>query len=37
MDFNRLIPELSVSDYEKSLDFYVNLLGFSVAYVREEE
>ncbi len=37
MNFNRLIPELSVSDYKKSLDFYVNLLGFSVAYVREEE
>jgi catechol 2,3-dioxygenase-like lactoylglutathione lyase family enzyme len=37
MDFNRLIPELSVSDYKESLNFYVNLLGFSVAYVREEE
>ena len=37
MKFNRLIPELSVSNYEKSIDFYVNLLGFSVVYAREEE
>ncbi len=37
MEFNRLIPELSISDYGKSLDFYVNLLGFDVEYARKEE
>ena len=35
MKFNRLIPELSVSDVEKSLEFYTNILGFKVEYSRE--
>lgn len=34
---NQLVPELSVSDFKKSLLFYVNVLGFSVDYQREEE
>ena len=34
---NKLVPELSVSSFEKSLDFYTRVLGFSVAYQREEE
>jgi len=34
---NTLIPELSVSDFEKSLNFYVTILGFSVSYKRAEE
>lgn len=34
---NQLIPELSVSDFEKSLMFYVKILGFSIAYQRKEE
>lgn len=34
---NKLVPELSVTDFEKSLDFYTRILGFSVAYKREEE
>ena len=34
---NKVVPELSVSSFEKSLDFYVRILGFSVAYQREEE
>ncbi len=34
---NNLVPELTVSSFEKSLDFYVRILGFSVAYQREEE
>src|SRR5687767_5470809 len=34
---NALVPELSVTDFEKSLDFYTRILGFSVAYKREEE
>lgn len=34
---NPLIPELSISSFEKSLDFYTRVLGFSVAYQRPEE
>ena len=36
MKFNKLIPELSVSDFDKSLDFYTKILGFSIEYSREE-
>lgn len=36
MEFNRLIPELSVSDFEKSLNFYTLILGFDVEYRREK-
>jgi len=35
--FNVLIPELSVSNLEKSLDFYVNLLHFKIEYERPED
>ncbi|WP_105373248.1 bleomycin resistance protein [Neorhizobium huautlense] len=35
--FNALIPELSVSDWRKSRDFYCDLIGFSVVYDRREE
>ena len=34
MNFNKLIPELSVSNYEHSLDFY-KMIGFKVEYTRE--
>src|SRR6185369_13796698 len=34
---NPLVPELSVASFEKSLDFYTRVLGFSVAYDRPEE
>ncbi len=34
---NNLVPELSVSSFEESLDFYVRILGFAIAYQREEE
>ena len=37
MRFNALIPELGVCDLGRSLDFYVGLIGFSVAYDRPEE
>lgn len=37
MKFNSLVPELSVTHIEKSLDFYVNILGFTVVYQRKEE
>jgi catechol 2,3-dioxygenase-like lactoylglutathione lyase family enzyme len=32
-----LIPELKVTDFNKSLDFYCNLCGFEVLYARPEE
>lgn len=36
MKFNKLIPELSVSDFEKSLEFYTKVFGFKVEYTRDE-
>jgi catechol 2,3-dioxygenase-like lactoylglutathione lyase family enzyme len=36
MKFNHLIPELSVSDFKKSLHFYTQILGFKVEYDRLE-
>lgn len=36
-DMPALVPELDVSDLEKSLAFYVDILGFAVLYRREEE
>lgn len=36
MKFNPLIPELSVSNFEKSLSFYTSVLGFRIAYQRPE-
>jgi len=35
MRFNSLIPELYVSDYNKSLNFYTSL-GFKIEYKREK-
>lgn len=32
-----MTPELGVTDFKKSLDFYVNVLGFTVQYDRPEE
>ncbi|MAG21700.1 MAG: aldoketomutase [Candidatus Diapherotrites archaeon] len=37
MKFNKLIPELSVSDINKSLEFYTKILGFKVEYERPEK
>jgi lactoylglutathione lyase len=34
MKFNSLIPELYVSNFSKSLNFYTNLLGFKLEYQR---
>lgn len=34
---HQLIPELSISNFAHSLDFYTRVLGFSIAYQREEE
>ena len=36
MRFNPLIPELSVTDIKKSLNFYVKILGFKKVYDRPE-
>lgn len=36
MKFNKLIPELSVSDLDKSLRFYIEILGFKMEYQRGE-
>lgn len=35
--FARLVPELSCSDFERSLFFYTNLLGFRVMFDRPED
>ena len=35
MKFNKIIPELSVSNLEKSLAFY-QLIGFKIEYERPE-
>jgi len=37
MEFNKLIPELSVKDIEESLVFYRDILGFKVEYSRPVE
>lgn len=37
MIFNTLIPELSVSDINKSIHFYTNILGFKIEYQRVEK
>jgi len=36
MKYNHLIPELSVADFNKSLNFYTQILGFKVEYDRPE-
>ncbi|MCW4050303.1 MAG: VOC family protein [Candidatus Bathyarchaeota archaeon] len=37
MEFNKLIPELSVSNIHKSLQFYSKILGFTIEYSRPED
>lgn len=37
MRFNRLIPEIGVTDIEESLRFYTEILGFEVEYSRPED
>jgi len=37
MRFNKLVPELSVSDIEVSKRFYTDVLGFRVEYERKED
>ncbi|MFC4805687.1 bleomycin resistance protein [Filifactor villosus] len=37
MKYNDLIPELIVSDIEKSKHFYIDILGFQIEYERSED
>lgn len=37
MKFNSLIPELTVTDIEKTKEFYVKVLGFQIEYERPED
>jgi catechol 2,3-dioxygenase-like lactoylglutathione lyase family enzyme len=37
MAMNPLIPELYCSDFQRSLKFYTDILGFRLAYARPEE
>ena len=37
MKFNSLIPELSVSDIERTKKFYIDRLGFRIEYERPED
>ena len=37
MEFNKLVPELSVSNIDKSREFYINILHFNVEYERPED
>jgi catechol 2,3-dioxygenase-like lactoylglutathione lyase family enzyme len=37
MHFNALVPELTCADFGRSLAFYVNVLGFRIAYDRPED
>lgn len=36
MKFNKLIPELSVKNFEKSLEFYTKILNFKIEYRRND-
>jgi len=35
MKFNSLVPELYVTDFNKSLNFYTKILGFALEYERK--
>ncbi len=37
MKFNSLIPELTVSDIEKTKEFYIDILGFKIEFERPED
>ena len=37
MKFNKLIPELTVSNINKSLKFYTKIIGFKIEYERKEQ
>jgi catechol 2,3-dioxygenase-like lactoylglutathione lyase family enzyme len=35
MEWNKMVPELTVFDFEKSLTFYTEVLGFNIMFTRE--
>ena len=37
MKSNALVPEICISDFDKSVKFYTERLGFKIEYKREEE
>lgn len=37
MKFNKLVPELSVKNIEKSKHFYINILNFKLEYERKND
>lgn len=37
MKFNKLIPELTVTDINESKEFYTKVLGFRIEYERVED
>ncbi len=37
MIFNKMIPELTVFDIEKTKAFYIDILGFKIEYERPED
>ena len=37
MKFNKVIPELSVSNIDKAKEFYVEKIGFKIEHEREED
>lgn len=37
MEWNQIIPEFDVFDLQETLHFYINLIGFKVAYDRPED
>ncbi len=37
MEFNKLVPELSVSDIQESKKFYIDILQFKLEYERQED
>ncbi len=37
MNFNALIPELYCSNFQQSLKFYTDILGFTVSYLRSQD
>ena len=37
MKSNSLVPELSITDYQQTLGFYTEILGFKIEYKREVE
>ena len=37
IESNQLVPELSVTNCQRSIDFYTKICGFSIAYQRVDE